>query len=192
MRYRDIPRFINAGHYEVNVPLTLLASNIARWQEPNNAHAPLDLLPDFQRGHVWTPKQQVAYVEFFLQGGATGRTIYLNCPNWGSFYRIPDGGYKDFVIVDGLQRLTALLAFVRGEIPAFGHYVLPNGCSGSGGPYFEGRFQDVYAEYDLRINVNNLKTKKDVLTWYLQMNSGGTPHTLAELDKVRLMIAGEP
>jgi hypothetical protein len=150
----------------------------------------LNLLPDFQRGHVWTEAQQIAYVEFFLRGGMTGRTIYLNYPNWGHFSPIPKGQYREFIIVDGLQRLTALLRFVRGEIPAFGHYVnVPT--SDFSGPFFEDRLRMARARDNLIININNLKSRQEVLQWYLELNEGGTPHTSAELIKVKEMLAQE-
>ena len=40
----------------------------------------------------------------------------------------------------------------------------------------------------LKVHINNLKTKKEVLTWYLEMNTGGTVHTDDELDRVRKML----
>lgn len=33
--------------------------------------------PWFQRQHVWTEDQQVAYIEFFLKGGISDRDIFL-------------------------------------------------------------------------------------------------------------------
>jgi len=188
MKFQEIPMLTSAGLYEINTPLNGLERTIDCFQEVNEAHYPLDLMPDFQRGHVWNESQQIAYVEFFLKGGMTGRTIYLNCPNWGSFCKIPDGGYKDFVIVDGLQRLTALLKFVRGEISAFNHYVQTKDNCLNPVFFFEDKIRMSKACDNLRININNLKTKKEVLQWYLEMNSGSTPHTQTELDKVRKML----
>ena len=43
-------------------------------------------------------------------------------------------------------------------------------------------------DLDLLFNVNNLKTKKEVLKWYLEMNTGGTVHTKDELNKVKGML----
>ena len=31
----------------------------------------LQFNPDFQRGHVWTEGQQIAFMEFLLKGGKT-------------------------------------------------------------------------------------------------------------------------
>jgi len=132
----------------------------------------LQLCPDFQRGHVWTEAQQIAYVEYILRGGQSGRDIYFNCPGWHS------GEFGEYVCVDGLQRITALLRFVNDEIPAFG--VL---CSD-----YEDKLR---MTNNIVWHVNDLQTKKEVLTWYLEMNEGGTPHTQEELDKVRRMISDE-
>jgi len=124
-----------------------------------------------------------------LKGGRSGRTLYLNHPQW-MHWRNKKGEYQDFVVVDGLQRITALLGFVRGEIPAFGHYVYsllnpPNvEC-------FEGKLRHLECNSNLLVNINNLPTRAKVLEWYLQMNSGGTPHTEAELNKVRELLETE-
>jgi uncharacterized protein with ParB-like and HNH nuclease domain len=194
MKFSDIKMLTPSGNYEVNIPLDDLERAIAHYQEIHDVHPPLDLLPDFQRGHVWTEAQQIAYIEFFLRGGMSGRVIYLNCPNWGHFNKIKKGGYRDFVIVDGLQRLTALMKFVRGELPAFGHYVFPKEGQSvvmEGRSYFGDRIRMSDACNNIRININNLTTRDAVLKWYLEMNSGGTPHTQEELNKVKRMIEEE-
>ena len=44
-------------------------------------------------------------------------------------------------------------------------------------------------EFSLGIlNVNDLKTEKEVLQWYIDMNAGGTPHSSEEIQRVREMI----
>ena len=40
----------------------------------------------------------------------------------------------------------------------------------------------------IKINVNDLKTEKEVLQWYVDMNAGGTPHSNEEINRVRSMI----
>lgn len=197
MKFEEIPMLTPSGSYEVNVPLDQLEKHISGYQQENDPSLPvLNFTPDFQRGHVWTKAQQIAYVEFFLRGGMTGRVIYLNYPNWGHFNVIRPGQYGEFVIVDGLQRLTALLKFVKGELPAFGHYVwrpdlAEDNDFNKGKLFFADRVRKADANGNLKINVNNLKTRDAVLRWYLEMNSGGTPHTKTELEKVRKMIEEE-
>ena len=37
-------------------------------------------------------------------------------------------------------------------------------------------------------HVNDLKTKKEVLQWYIEMNTGGTPHSQEEILRVKNML----
>lgn len=68
MKYKDIPQLTGWGKYAVDVELARVPVVIAQYQEEQG----LQLLPDFQRGHVWTRKQQIAYIEFLLKGGRSG------------------------------------------------------------------------------------------------------------------------
>lgn len=167
MKFKDIPKLTNIGGYQVNINLKYLLSTLKGYEEDG-----LQYDPDFQRGHVWTEQQQIAFIEFLLRGGNTGRIIYFNHPGWM-------GNWKgDFVVVDGLQRLTACKKFLNNEIPAFGHY------------YNE--YEDrIPSDADLIFNVNNLKTRKEVLQWYIEFNSGGTIHTEEEINKVKKLLEDE-
>lgn len=40
----------------------------------------------------------------------------------------------------------------------------------------------------IKVNINNLKSKKEVLQWYIDMNAGGTPHTNEEINRIKKMI----
>jgi uncharacterized protein with ParB-like and HNH nuclease domain len=142
------------------------------WLEEEVKHG-LQLNPLFQRGHVWSESQQITFIEFLLKGGKSNRTIYLNHPYWGNLSK--KQGYNDFVCVDGLQRMTAVKRFLDNEIKVFNCYYKD--------------FEDkTPVEIDLLINVNNLRTEKEVLKWYIEMNEGGTPHTNEEINKVKKML----
>lgn len=169
MKFTEVPQLTAVGSYQVNMPLRYLKERIEEWIAEDG----LELNPDFQRGHVWTEEQQVKYIEFLLRGGKSSRVIYFNNPYWMSM--APKDGYREFVCVDGLQRLTACFRFLNNEIPAFG--LLYN--------LFEDK---IPFDIDLLVNVNNLKTRKEVLQWYLEMNSGGTVHSDEEIAKVRKML----
>lgn len=163
MNFKDLPKFTRVGTHEVSWEFRYLIE----WLHDEIKEG-LELNPDFQRGHVWTEEQQVAFIEYFLMGGDTG-VLYFNAPNW------PDD-CKDYVCVDGLQRITAFMKFYNNEIKAFGMYYKE----------YEGRPSNW-----IKVNVNNLKTRKEVLKWYIEMNSGGTPHTKEELDRVRKLLEAE-
>ena len=136
----------------------------------------LQLNPEFQRGHVWTEEQQIAWLEYYLRGGKSSNTIYLNNPFWHSVREPKNGEYKDYVCVDGLQRITAARKFIYNEIKVFGSYY----------EEFEDRIRML--QQTIFVNVNDLKTEKEVLQWYIDMNSSGTPHTSDEIERVKMMI----
>lgn len=93
---------------------------LVKWVEEAQEEEHLELCPEFQRGHVWTKEQQMAYIEFLLRGGKTGRDLYFNNPS--QHHTVPEGAYNAFVCVDGLQRITAMRRFIHNEIPAFGSF----------------------------------------------------------------------
>jgi uncharacterized protein with ParB-like and HNH nuclease domain len=135
----------------------------------------LQLNPDFQRGHVWNEQQQIDFIENLLQGGAiNGRLIILNWPY--PYEPNPyNGEYNDFVLIDGLQRLTALERFWNNEIQVFGYY------------------KKEYTGYiplciSMGIQICNLKTKKEVLQLYLEINDTGVHHTPEELNRVKQLM----
>lgn len=172
IRFKDIPQFTSNGSYQVCYPLTSLVNFI----EDEVKEMGLQLNPEFQRGHVWTEEQQISWIEYHLRGGKSGNTIYLNNPFWHGT-RLPNKDeYQDYVCVDGLQRITAAQRFVHNEIKVFGSYFKE----------FEDKIRIIDATINL--NVNDLKSEKEVLQWYIDMNSGGTPHTKEEIERVKKIM----
>lgn len=172
MKYADIPQLTPFGSYSINVSWDYVED----WID-HKEHSPytIDLDPPFQRAHVWTEQQQREYVEFKLRGGRGSNQILWNCPGWMAKITGP------LVLVDGKQRLEAVRKFLRNDLSIFsGHY-----CSD-----FEDRLRLSCA--DFIFTVNNLPDTQAVLQWYLELNSGGTPHTTAELEKVRKMLEEPP
>jgi hypothetical protein len=164
-------RFTPTPSYRVNIPWDYLEDNLDRYMNDRGGTALLDLEPDFQREHVWTTEQQIKYVEYILQGGMSGREIYFNCVGWMKDWKGP------FVIVDGKQRLHAARQFIANKLPVFNGFYRKD---------IEGRLS-MNAQFIFAIN--DLKTHAEVLKWYLEMNTGGTPHTPEEIAKVKAMLA---
>ena len=133
------------------------------------------VVPDWQRGHIWTEEQQIAYIEYCftapLQGGSATEVIIAEQ------YFIGDGSNEDFhvkiFLVDGLQRTTAVRRFLKGEINAFGKshdkYEM-RGC------------------VDFRVHMLKINSEKEAIELYLSLNGTGTPHTQEELDKARALL----
>lgn len=177
MKLNNIPQLTPEGDYEIAIGLKYLESTLRDYEEDYG----LELNPDFQRGHVWTEQQQIAYVEFFLKGGKTAKTIYFSCPYFksGTYEEYLSGKYDyPMVCVDGLQRLTALRKFLNNELKIFGYYLNE----------YEDREVFLRRINSLRFNINDLPKKKDVLKWYLEMNTGGTPHSKDEINRVTNML----
>jgi len=124
-----------------------------RDNEEERATIKCDYDPDFQRGHVWTPDQQRAWIVHILRGGKSGRRIFFNMPGW-------QGNYKGTLeLIDGKQRIEAIRAFLADQVCIWGHYYSEIKSSGAD-RYLMNR-------NTIKINVNNLKTRKEVLQWYL-------------------------
>lgn len=170
--FKEIPKFTRPGSYATDCPILRLD----KWVREMEEDMGLNLCPDFQRGHVWTKAQQERYIEFLLRDGRTGRDIYFNCPSWHT--QISEGAYNEFVCVDGLQRITAIRRFTADEIKAFGSF------------FSEYEDNKRNALNTVRLHVNDLKTEREVLTWYIEMNTGGTPHSAKEIARVIQMRDG--
>lgn len=165
MKFRDIPEFPSA-HYSVHIPVASLQRHVN-----NEIEYGLNLNPDFQRGHVWTQEQRIRYVEYILRGGEGGRILCFNNPKWNTL-KAEEGPYE---ILDGLQRLTSLLMFLRSEIPAFGTLYKD----------FEDRLHSLNS---IIWTVYRLPDRPSILQYYLDMNAGGTPHAESEIERVRKML----
>ncbi len=159
------------ARYEVDHAFNYVELALALYGEDGG----LDLVPDFQRGHVWTQEQQERWIEAVLRGAisTSGLMIQFNSPAWES------GNYigklpKTTVCVDGLQRLTAIRKFMAGEISAFGRTV----------DQFNGTSYDS-RRYRIRVAVHGFQTREELLQYYIDLNAGGTPHSEEEIARVR-------
>jgi len=161
MKFRDIPKFPFAS-YVVNISWNYLQS----WLDNHNKDIiSCDMNPFYQRNYIWTKKQKIAFLEYQLKGGFSGRDIFLNCPTWLSF---KDSG-NIIQLVDGKQRINAVLEFLDDKIPAFGLKF--------------SEFEDELHSMDPNFvfHINNLKTEKEVVEWYVGFNTGGSIHTAKDL-----------
>ena len=163
-KFQEIP-LITIAKYKVDVMWNYLEKWINREE--------IDMDPDFQRGHVWTQKQKEQYIEWILRNGDSGRDIYFNHPGW---FREWDG---TMVVVDGKQRIEAVLGFLHNEVKAYGYYQNE----------YEDKWNNLHCAF--HVHVADLKTRKEVLKWYLDMNTGGTVHTDKEVQKVKTLLKNE-
>ena len=172
MDFNTIRPYTSDGTYRVDVPLNQIEEAIQRYEDNYG----LEVNPDFQRGHIWDEDRQIAFVEHLLRGGQGSNELRFNCTNW---MRWRGKINRNMVLVDGLQRLTAIRRFLNGEIGIFdGHYIdeidnLP-----------------LY-HVTMSFRVNDLATRREVLNWYIEINEGGVVHTEDEINRVKELLERE-
>lgn len=179
----------------VDVPWGYIERQLADFTK----HEGLDLDPDFQRGHVWTEDQQRAFVEYMLLGGPAATTIYFACDGFNTAKRS-----GPVCIVDGKQRLEAIRKFMRNELAIFMNHQHRKPAVWDAGPYQE-HFTAVRTGCFLSDFTDNLRmTRREtlrfcvadmnrptMLRWYIALNAGGTPHTDAEIERVKALLEAE-
>lgn len=139
----------------------------------------LEMCPDFQRGHVWSPEQQIHFIENCLRGvvATNGYLIQFNSPSWGD-----EGADTDLdpglQCLDGLQRFTAVTEFVKGNIKPFG-LDLAELANTQFSP------KRMY----MKVAVHGFTRRADLLEHYLAINAGGTPHSSEEIERVQNLLS---
>ena len=169
-----------SARYEVDASWQYLDVTVTEFAKGYGA---VEMNPDFQRGHVWTPAQQQYYIENAMRGAVptSGMTIQFNCRNFDTLKTdapesdLPDG----LQCIDGLQRWTAVRGFMAGEVRPFGLSI-----DDLRGTDYDPR-RMTYSRF--RLAVFSFQEKLEVLDHYLALNAGGTPHSDAELLRIRTM-----
>ena len=172
-RLADIPKEPIAV-WRTDVDPRQLVDMLEWWDREMPGGVELD--PDFQRGHVWTPAQRSAWMEHVLQGGMGGRELTFNCPRWQR-----TGCKGPIVLVDGKQRIETVRKWLSGRLPAFGRKIEE---------WEDWKTYGIRAQL-LQVRMHVLETRTELLGWYLRHNGGGTPHTRRELERVQRMMAGQ-
>lgn len=144
-----------------------------------NDYGGLELNPDFQRGHVWAPSQQVHFIENCLRGvvASNGFLIQFNSPSWNddaSDSDLPPG----LQCVDGLQRYTAVTEFVKGNVKPFGFT-----AQELSGTQFSAK------SIHMKVAIHDFTSREHLLDHYISINAGGTPHSAEEIERVRGLLA---
>lgn len=180
MNIADIIPYTGSVSYEVDMGGRALQKFI----EDQALEEGIDLDPDFQRGHVWNPKNQTRYIEHLLRGGTTSRTLIWNCPGYdqpSSLAQDTDAP-REMVIVDGKQRLTAILGFMKNEVPVFGGRVFSD--------FDEQSQREILSPTGrLRVHmaVHALTRRRELLQLYIELNEGAIAHSPEEIERVKAL-----
>jgi hypothetical protein len=123
----------------------------------------LNMSPPYQRGHVWTQPQQELFMGHLLSGGEV-LPIIIHRP-------VCITGDEQDELLDGKQRLTAILAWLDGKIGArVEDQLVFVGDLDSISPL------SITAKY---INIPSFENRKK---FYVRLNTAGTPHTKEEIE----------
>jgi len=175
MEWLDIPRFSSWGKYTCDVTWNDLEYQIERYVSEYS----LNLDPDFQRDHVWSEEKRIAYVEYVLKGGNQNRHIIFNHPGWFTDFK------GEMTLVDGKQRLESTRRFLNNELPVFNDIYRKDFTR-------NGRLSSrISSDYSFKFYINNLRTRKELLQFYLDLNTGGVVHTKEEINRVKELLAKE-
>ena len=159
MKFSDI-KTLPFGMYACDVSWNMLDDWLKSHEDFN-----INMDPFFQRGYVWSKEQKTAYVEYILRGGMSGKDVFWNHPYWMHF----GNTIGELVLVDGKQRIDAVLGFLHDEVTAFGHKFSE----------YEGNMRMELATF--RMHVNNIEDMKEIVEWYVGLNTGGAIHTKDDL-----------
>jgi hypothetical protein len=174
MKISDIKRLIHCPHGETSTDFKWLPDMLEHFKSSYG----LDLDPEFQRGHVWDLKKKIKFIEYVLRGG-TVPPLRFNSPVFGGHPHAKNSDLDESVVlVDGKQRLSAILEFMDNQFPVFGDVYLKD---------FDNPML-LCSQCRITYTVNKLQTRKELYQWYLEMNEGQVAHTDEELDKVRVMM----
>lgn len=193
-----ILKLINPIRYSTTGSFDVGFEDIERTVENLNNLLPLDLNPEFQRGHVWTHEQSVAYIEalFMNKLSKQAKIISFNRTGYSKQINENSSDYDErltnkMLCIDGLQRLTALLNFIRN--PEF--CVFPETEKELGYKLNYETMKQHRALWDLdyyiRFEFYEFDTYAELLKFYLDFNSGGTVHSDEEIQRISEMYKAE-
>lgn len=179
LKHTDIPHLTPTPTYKVDVSWTYLEPWLDEWM----ADGGVELEPDFQRAHVWDDERRAKYVEYVLRGGCSSTSIYWNKQGWKQW---GDSNRCPLVLVDGLQRLTAVRKFMRDGLAVFPVERYP--WSRPEGYLCSEIERSAPGTFKFHMYVNGLPDRQSVLQWYIDLNDGGVAHTPEEIRRVRQLL----
>lgn len=133
--------------------------------------------PPYQRLSVWSDEKQSFFIDSLLRNYPVP-PIFLH-------KKINDAtGKQSFDVIDGKQRLTSIIRFIKNEIPA----ISDNGIDSLSGVYFkdldfldDGKFKKLFWRYELQIQYVDTEDRAIIDNLFDRLNRNGAPLSGQEL-----------
>jgi hypothetical protein len=133
-------------------------------------HAGVDFDVDYQREHVWTKKDKIALLDSIFNNIDIGKFVFIE--------RSYSVDKKLYEILDGKQRLTALLEFYEDRLKYRGYY------------FSELSFRDQYKFTDMIISYGYLEnpSKEAIFETFIKLNTCGKPMANKHINHVKYLL----
>lgn len=140
---------------------------------------PIDLEPDYQRGNVWTLEQKVKLIDSVFRNVDIGKFVIIK-REWGKNPNQPASPNLTEML-DGKQRLTALLEYYTGQFKYKGKY------------FHELNAWDRNHFKNYRVSIADINpiTDEQKYRYFLKLNTTGTPVDPDHMAKVAGMLMKE-
>jgi len=158
----------NKQKYEVNIRIRKLVSGLMMYIDYSNENPKIEDvfkkgIPDFQRdNNIWSRDMKIKFVENIVKGFKTKFQLFEI-----------DGKDDGCQILDGLQRITALLSFMNNEFKIFDN------------SFNYDDIKDIFLRGMSRtivIEIFKFKNKNEVIDFYVEMNENIT-HSPEDIKK---------
>ena len=141
-------------------------SDIRDWSETGR----LELRPDFQRREVWSASARIMLMDTILRSIPMPKIFLANSIREGKTYR---------VVIDGQQRLSAILAFLRDEFSLEAPFIGEE--KGKRFSELDQEIQDHFVGYQIDFNEAIKPSEDEVREVYARVNKYTVPLTKQEL-----------
>ena len=158
LKIRNSP--FNRIRYRVTIQLKRAINSIMNYTHMDGSDIDMErifeAIPKFQRDNdKWTTKMQQGFIENIIMGFKTDILLF----------EVGDKGYIDCMILDGLQRITAIYKFLNNDLLVFGKTLdeLMDGGILRG-------FNDGY----INLNIFTFDTEAEAVQYYIDINENIT------------------
>ena len=124
------------------------------------------VIPEYQRGLVWSDEQKVNLIKSVMTGVPIGTFVFARqAYDKQTLKKLPT---RTYYLLDGQQRLNAIQGFIDDEFAVDGYF-------------FKMAFINFHNFGSMILNEPTLEQELD---FYFTLNFGGTAHTKADLEKI--------